>query len=241
MQKTEHTDFSELLDCSECNIRLKSIFCDLHRDDLLKLSDSKRVITVKKGQVIYHEDTFPKYLYCLNEGKIKITQTGLDGKEQILKLVSSGDVLGYRAILCGDKYSTTATAIEDCSICILPVGLFFTLVKENNNVAFKVIQLFSKELKDAEKKIINVTHRPVSERIAQSLLLLKESYGYENDDCTIKITVKREEIASIAGTTRETATRMLLELKEKEIIELAGKRIKILKHTELLKTANVID
>lgn len=241
MQKTNNTGFHEFLDCSECNIRLKSIFCELHNDEIQKLNDSKKVITIKKGQVIYHEDTFPKFLFCLNEGKVKITQRGIDGKEQILNLVSSGDVLGYRAILCGDKYTTTATAIEDSSLCILPVSLFYSLVKENQNIAFKVIQLFSKELKDAERKIISISQRPVIERIAQCLLLLKESFGYENDNSTIKISIKREEIASIAGTTRETATRMLLELKEKEIIELSGKEIKILNHSELLKTANVSD
>lgn len=241
MQKSEIPGFNEQYSCSDCNVRLKSIFCELGKDELQKLNNSKKVLTIKKGQIIYHEDTFPKYLFCLNNGKVKITQMGIDGKEQILNLVSSGDVLGYRAILCGDKYTTTATAIEDCSLCLLPVNLFLSLVKENRNLNFKVIQLFSEELKEAEKKIINLTQRPVAERVAQCLLLLKEIYGYENDSCTIKIIISRNELASIAGTTRETATRMLFDLMKKEIIEIYGKKIKIIKHSELLKTANVLD
>lgn len=241
MQKAEIPLSHEHFDCSECNIRLKSIFCDLHKNDLQKLNDSKKVITVKKGQIIYRENSYPSYLFCINEGKVKITQMGIDGVELILNLVTSGNVLGYRAILCGDKYTTTATAIEDSSLCLLPVELFLSIVKENQNLSFKVIQLFSEELKDAEKKIINLTQRPVVERVAQCLLLLKEIYGYENDKCTIKIVISRNELASIAGTTRETATRMLLELMKKEIIELYEKKIKILKHSELLNIANVID
>lgn len=240
MHKSETLGFNEQFNCNDCNIRLKSIFCELHKDELQKLNNSKKVITIKKGQIIYHEDTFPKYLFCLNNGKVKITQMGIDGKEQILNLLSSGDVLGYRAILCGDQYTTTATAIEDSSICILPIGTFLSLIKENQNIAYKIIQLFSKELKDAEKKIISICQRPVIERIAQCLLLLKESYGYEKDSCTINVIIKRDELASIAGTTRETATRMLLDLKEKEIIELYGKKIKILEHSKLLKTSNVL-
>lgn len=241
MQKEKITGFHEFKECCDCNVRLKSIFCELHKDEIEKLSDSKREIKIKKGQVIYQEDSYPKYLYCLNEGKVKITQMGIDGKEQILNMLSAGDVLGYRAILCGDRYTTTATALEDTSLCCLPVSIFLTLVKENQNVAFKVIHLFSKELKDAEKKILSITQRPVAERIAQSLLLLKESYGYETDRCTIKIIIKRDDLASIACTTRETATRVLFELMKNDIIKLSGKKIKIIKHSELLKTANVID
>jgi len=229
-----------LPECSECNIRMKSIFCELSVNEVQTLNDAKKNIKFKKGQTIYYEDSYPRCLYCINYGMVKITQMGIDGKEQIVHLAHTGDIIGYSAILCGDKYSSTAVAMEDTSLCIIPIDLFFTYVKQNQNVAFKLIHLFSKNLKDAEKKIINIIQRPVKERIAQSLLLLKESYGYESDGRTLKISIKRDELASIAGTTRETATRILLDLKKKKIIELSGKKIIIIKHTELLKIAKVI-
>jgi CRP/FNR family transcriptional regulator len=142
MKKLEVPAFHEACDCSECNNRLRSIFSELSKYEIELIDDSKKVISLKKGQIVYDEETYPKYLYCINQGKIKITQLGIDGKEQILSLASAGDVLGYRAILCGDKYSTTATAIEDSCLCALPINLFLSLIKKNENVAFKILQLF---------------------------------------------------------------------------------------------------
>jgi len=164
---------------------------------------------------------------------------GTDGYEQIMHLAGDGELIGYRAILCGDKYKRTAVAMEDSSVCLIPVDIFLSCVKENQKVAFKVFQLFSKELQDAEKKVIDIAQRPVIERISQSLLLLKESFGVESDGITLKIIIRRDELASIAGTTRETATRILCELNTKQIIRLSGKKIQIINSEELCKSAKI--
>ncbi len=231
----------EYSDCVNCNVRFKSIFCELNTGEVQLLNSARNTIIYKKGQPIFHEGSYPRGLYCVNSGKIKITQIGIDGKEQIVHLAKDADVMGYRAILSGDKYSCSAVAMEDSSLCFIPKDIFFSLVEKNSKVALQVIHLFSKELKEAEKKITNIAQRPVKERIAQCLLLLKECYGFEKDGCTIDIIITREEIANISGTTRETAIRSLFELKEDKVIELFGKKIKILHHNALLKTANVFD
>lgn len=229
------------IECINCNVRFKSIFCDLNADEAQLLDVTKKCIKYKKGETIFHEGTFPRGLYCVYNGKIKVTQIGVDGKEQIVHLAKNSDVMGYRAILGGDKYSCSAVALEDSLLCFIPKDVFFSLVEKNSKVALQVIHLFSKELKDAEKKITSLAQRPVKERVAQSLLLLKECYGFEKDGCTINIGITREEIANITGTTRETAIRILFELKEEKIIDLSGKKIKILRLDALLKTANVFD
>lgn len=235
MQKTAYTD------CVNCNVRSKSIFCELNTGEVQLLNSAKNTIVYKKGTSIFHEGSYPRGLYCVNKGKIKVTQIGIDGKEQIVHLAKDADVMGYRAILSGDKYSCSATAMEDSSLCFIPKDVFFSLVEKNPKLALQVIHLFSKELKETEKKITSISQRPVKERIAQSLLLLKECYGFEKDGCTIDIVITREEIANISSTTRETAIRFLFELKEDKIIELSGKKIKILHHNALLKAANVFD
>ncbi|MBK7160863.1 MAG: Crp/Fnr family transcriptional regulator [Ignavibacteria bacterium] len=229
----------ELNDCSRCNVSLKSIFCELDKSALQTIYESKKNHTFKKGEVIYIENSHPRYLFCINSGKVKITQMGTDGYEQIMHLAGDGELIGYRAILCGDKYKRTAVAMEDSSVCLIPVDIFLSCVKENQKVAFKVFQLFSKELQDAEKKVIDIAQRPVIERISQSLLLLKESFGVESDGITLKIIIRRDELASIAGTTRETATRILCELNTKQIIRLSGKKIQIINSEELCKSAKI--
>jgi len=191
--------------------------------------------------MIFYEDSFPKHLYCITGGKVKLTQTGVDGKEQIVQLACAGDVIGYRAVLCHEKYSGSAIALEQTTACLIPIELFFSYIRDNHKIVNQVIRLFSRELKEAERKLIDITQRTVKERVAHTLLLLKESHGFEIDGCTLRIDMKREELASIAGTTRETATRILKEMKQKGILDLIGKKIKIIRHKELMRTARIFD
>src|SRR5581483_8464996 len=130
-------------------------------------------------------------------------QNGTDGKEHIMHLAKTGDVMGYRAILSGDKYSCSAVAMETSSVCFIPSNYFIGMVEKDARFAFKIIHLFSDELKTAEHSITDMAQKTVKERLAQSILLLKESYGFEPDGCTIDISITREEIASIVGTARE--------------------------------------
>lgn len=230
-----------LHNCINCAVREKSIFCELNATEVQALNASRGTVEYKKGDLIFSEGTTPRGLYCVSNGKIKVSQLGVDGKEQIVHLAKDGDVMGYRAILSGDTYSCTATAIEDSSLCFIPKNIFLAMVEGNSKLALQIVNLFSIELKEAEKKITRTAQRPVKERLAQCLLLLKESYGFEEDGITINVTTTREELANIAGTTRETATRLLYELNNDKIIELCGKKIKIIHLQNLTKEARLFD
>ncbi len=228
-------------ECQFCEARFKSVFCDLNDEDLNLLNLSKGCNTFKKGQLIFNEGGFPHGLFCVNSGKIKIAQSGDEGKEQIVRFAKDGDILGYRTLLSGDKYSCSATALDDTSICFIPKDTFFKLIAKNANLSMEIMKLLAHDLKNAERKITDLAQKPVRERMAEALLFLKETYGYESDNATINVSLSREEIANIAGTARETATRLLSEFKDDGIVELVGKKIKILNHQKLVKTANVFD
>jgi len=228
-------------DCTNCVQGSKSIFCALKTEELELINQSKRCQIFEKGETIFQEAAAPKGIFCIEKGKVKVSQLGLDGKDQILHLAKDGDVMGYRATLSGDIYSCSATAIEQSHICFIPKDVFISLVEKNSKLALQIIHLFSKELKKIETNLTKITQRPVKERIAQSLLLLKNKYGVEADEATINITIKREEIANMAGTTRETATRVLYHLQENNVIELLGKKIKIINFKILINEANILD
>ncbi len=227
--------------CSNCGARPQSVFCELDTIDLQLLESTKHALSVAKGELIFEERSIPRGLYCVSKGKIKITQTGVDGKEQIVHLAKDGDILGYRAILSGDAYSCSARALEAASLCFIPKTTFFLLVEKDAQLALRIMHLFSKELKASEQKITSIAQRPVKERIAQSLLLLRECYGVEADGVTIALAITCEDIANLVSATRETAARLLFELKEDQIIGFVGKKIEIVLHGELLKIANVCD
>lgn len=195
----------------------------------------------KKGQPIFAEGAYPHGVYCINSGKVKVTQTGVDGREHIMHLAKDGDVMGYRAVLSGDKYSCSAVALENSSVCFISTKVFIAMVEKDPKLAFKIIHLFSNELKNAERNITDIAQKSVKERLAQGLLLLKESYGLESDNATLNIIMTREDIASIVGTARETVIRLLFELEREGILALNGKKIKMLDQSKLLRLANVID
>jgi CRP/FNR family transcriptional regulator len=229
------------LDCHHCNSRLKSVFCDLGNEDLETLNNHKLCSSVKKGQVIFNEGFHPHGIYCVNNGKIKVSQMGDAGREHIVRLVKEGDILGYRAILSGEKYSCSAIALDDSSVCFIPREVFLGMVQKDVSLSMSMMRLLSENLRQAETRITEMAQKPVRERLAESILFLKETYGYEEGTQVLNVTMSREELANMTGTATETAIRLLSELKSDGIIELTGKKIGILNHAKLVKTANIFD
>jgi len=227
--------------CETCSARFKSVFCDLPDEEVLQISDSKHCNYYLKGQTIFNEGNHPTGLFCINKGRVKLSQTGFEGKEQIMRLAKDGDVMGYRSLISGEPYSASATVMEESRICIIPKNVFFDLVKKNTLLTGKIMKLLADDLKIAQNKIINLAQKPVIERLAETLIMLKEYYGMKDDESYLNITITREEIANIVGTATETAIRLLSELRKDGILELEGKKIKILKSDALLKLANLYD
>jgi CRP-like cAMP-binding protein len=234
---------SELINkvCALCDSRKHSIFNNLDDEQLSYLNASKSCASYKKGQLIFSEGGLPLGLFCVNSGKVKLSATGFDGKEQILRFVKDGDIMGYRALISNERYHSSAIAIEDCQICIIDKNRLNQLLKDNPQLLFKLIIKISDDLKQAEEQIVSLSQKNVRERMAEALLFFKATYGYEADNATINVILSREEIADYVGTTTESAIRLLSEFNSDKIVELSGKKIKILNLQRLIKTANIFD
>lgn len=226
-------------DCATCGARHKSIFCHLEIEELAAFDEMKSCMSYKKGQVIFNEGGHPLGLFCVNDGKVKLEYTGSDGKEQIVRMAKGGDVLGYRALLSSERYNASAIALDDTDLCFIPKDAFFTVLKTNPGLSLEIIKMLSVELRKAEKSITDLAQKPVRERMAEALLFLKETYGFEEDGQTIDVVLSREDIANLVGTATETAIRLLSEFKKDNIVEPVGKKIKIVDTDKLIKTANV--
>jgi CRP-like cAMP-binding protein len=231
----------QLTSCESCKARIDSVFCRLSEEELTNLSIQKHCNYYSKGQTVFNEGNYPMGLFCINNGKVKIYQSGFEGKEQIIRLAKDSDILGYRALISGEAYSATAVAIEESKICIIQKNVFYELLQQNSNLTSNIMKLLADELKDAEKKITNIAQKPVLERLAETLIMLKEFYGFEEGDNSLNITITREEIANIVGTATETVIRLLSDLRKEGIIVIEGRKIKILKSDALLKIANLYD
>lgn len=231
----------EPVDCQNCKKRFTSVFCRVENDTMESINDEKVCTPYKKGQIIFHEGSRPLGIYCVNRGKIKLVKLGEDGKEQILRLIKPGDLMGYRALLSGDRYSASAVVMEDSGICFIPKELFMGVLQKDGVLSMEIMKLLSDDLRKAETSITHLAQKPVRERLAEALLFIKETYGFEEDGKTIALKITREELANIIGTATETTIRLLSDLKNEGILQLEGKKIAIMNLAKLVKIANIDD
>jgi CRP/FNR family transcriptional regulator len=229
------------VDCNNCVKRFNSVFCKAENDTIDSINDQKVCTPYKRGQNIFLEGMRPQGVYCVNYGKIKVSKLGEDGKEQILRLVKAGDLLGYRSLLAEDKYYASAVAMEDAGVCFIPRELFLGILQKDGVLTMEIMKLLSDDLRKAEQNITHLAQKPVRERLAEALLFIKETYGFEEDGKTIALKITREELANLVGTATETVIRLLAEFKSDSILELEGKKIKIASISKLVKTARLED
>jgi len=226
--------------CNECGARHKSVFCSLNSNQLIELDEHKGCDFYKKGEAIFKEGTYSRGLYCVNRGKIKMSKLGPSGKEQIIRFATQGDVLGYNSMLSRKPLGSTATVLEDAAVCFIPSKQFFALLKEEPNFSLRLLELTAKQWNNASRLITDMAQKTSKQRLAEMLLWLKETFGLDEADC-IDVTLSREEIAGMVGTATEAVIRLLSELKKEKLIDLDGKRIKLLDVHGLVMIADLVD
>ena len=226
--------------CVDCKNE-SNIFCTLSHDEKEKLGSNKVNTFYKKGQTVFYEGNQPRGLFCIYSGKIKLSKASENGKEQIIRLAKKGDILGYRSLFSNDPYQGSAIALEDSFICLLPKDKVFDLLKSNPKMSWKTLLLLSDDLKISENNLTNIALKKVAERIAEALLLLHSTFGFENTTNIIDVRLTRAEIGEIAGTTTETTIRTLAKLKKEGLIILDGKKIRIPNICNLANMAKMFD
>ena len=232
------------LECRNCLVRSSSCFSDLMPEDIEDLEAKKITTVYKKGQTIFYEGMMPTGVYCLNRGKIKIAKRGMDGKEQIVRFVLEGCLLGIRAMMGGRKYSASATTLEESVVCYIDQKTFFKLTTKYPHISHCVMTLICSLLEEAEAKMTSLAQKPVRERLAEALLILDDLFNGEGG-CRVEeeghvISLTREDLANIVGTATETVIRLLSEFKEDKLLETEGRKISLLDKKGLEKVANIL-
>lgn len=216
------------------------LFCSsLSPESVEKLEREKTTIKYKKGQMVYFEGAIPNAVYCLYEGKVKVSKQTPDGKEQIIYLGKSGDIIGTKDLMTSRQYPTSACTLEDSVICAINKNIFLELINENPFLHGKINEHLCKILMQIEGKVINFSQRSVRERVAINILDLEENFGIrKNDEIVIDIPLSREDMASMVGTATETVIRILSEFKKEGMVNFSGKNLTITNITNLRKVAS---
>ncbi len=183
-------------------------------EELKKLSLERRVKHYKKREVIFEEGDYPRYLYFVNSGKVKVFKTNEDGKEYIIDIFMDGDFVGYNDLIRDSKYAEGASALEDTDISLIPREDFLALLHANRDVASQLIKMLANNVTEKEEQLLNLAYHSVRKRVANAILLLSEKEG------DTEINILRDDLARIVGTAKESVIRMLTEFKEDGYIEI---------------------
>jgi CRP-like cAMP-binding protein len=205
----------------------KSVFNVLNEDEKELLKRNISCIIYKKGEVIFTEGDKPTGLIFLAEGKVKIFKEGVGGREQIIRMARPVGFIGYRAFFAEEMHNATAVTIEDSVTCHLDRDTLMQVLKSNLSLSLNLLKSFATELGLSYNRTVTLTQKHIRGRLAESLIFLKDTYGYEKDGSTLKIYLSREDIASLSNMTTSNAIRTLSSFASDSILALDGKKIKI--------------
>lgn len=214
------------------------IFKNLTKEQLVLAGESMLCSFYRRGSIIYNEGSRINGSYIVGGGILKIYKTGFDGKEQIIRFGKTGDLIAFRSVISDELACTTAEVIQDATLCYFPGEILTGFIKTNSEFAMDLMRLTCRELGESNKFLTDIAQKTVRERLAEILLLLMDTFELDEDK-NIQISLTREELANMVGTATESVIRLLSEFKSDNLIELHGRKIRLLNIPKLIKVGNV--
>lgn len=220
--------------CENCIIRQFNSLRAMSKEELKKVSDSKTTKTIKKGQPLFEEGDKLNGVYCVRNGVSKLSKLSANGKDQIVKLATKGEVMGQRSVISEEVTNLSAIAVSDMEVCFIPKESITHTLQSNPNFTLEVLRHMAHDLKEADDVIVNISQKTVKQRIAEAFLYLKNNFG-EDEEGFLALTLSREDISNVVGTATESAIRIISEFKKKGLIRTSGKRIGIKDERKLME------
>jgi CRP-like cAMP-binding protein len=206
----------------------KSIFSSLTPEEKEDLQNHINLSYYKKNEFIFKEGEKPSSFLFLFEGKVIIYKEGVGGREQIIRMTKPLGLIGYRALIAEELHIGTAIALEDSTVGSISQEYLHSKLLKNPNFSLRLIQKLARELGFSNMRTVTLTQKHIRGRLAESLLLLKEKYGWENDGATLKVYLSREDIANLSNMTTSNAIRTLSTFAGEKVIAIDGRKIRIL-------------
>jgi CRP-like cAMP-binding protein len=219
--------------CEQCIVRELSSLKALNKDELIRIAECKTSRTIKKGEPIFEEGDLVNGVYCITSGICKMSKLSANGKDQIVKLIKAGELLGQRSMISDEPANLSAVALEDMEVCFIPKTEILNFFDTNNQFSMNLMKSICGDLKETGDHLVSISQKTVKERLAETLIYLQDSFG-KNPDGSLHIQLSREELAGMIGTATESCIRLLSDFNKLGLIELSGKKI-ILKDIAKLK------
>lgn len=187
----------------------------------------------QKGEYIFEENRHPVKLFCIINGKVKVSRLNETGREQIVRLYGPNEVLGYKSLVMEAPYHASAVAIEDTELGFVAKSAFDRIIDTNPRIARLFMKILCQNLDESENQLVSLASKNIRERVAGALVLLEAKFGL-NEDGTLAISLSREEIAGMIGIATENLSRTLSQFRDEGIIDAMGRKI-VVKDTKALE------
>ena len=199
------------------------------------LSDQYELENYNKKQILYQENKRPRFLYYLVKGKVKGYKIHEDGKEYITDIYSSGDFIGYTALIEDMNYDDSTTIMEESDILQIPREDFQQMIYGDISIAAKFIRIVTQTVKEKEERLLSLAYSSLRKRVAKALVDLNAKFNDDGENRSLEIS--REDLAHYIGTATESLIRTLSDFKSEKLIEIKEGKIRIL---DLNKLKNLL-
>jgi len=222
--------------CEQCIVRKFNSLKALTKDELVRISGCKTSKFIKKGEVIFDEGETLNGVYCIKDGICKLSKLSANGRDQIVKLVVKGDLLGQRSLVVDESANLSAVALNDMEVCFIPKQEIMNDLHKNPEFSLDVLQQMAYDLRESDDIIVNMAQKSVKQRLAEILIYIHDHFGVDSNNY-FNVLLSREDYANVVGTATESAIRILSQFKKEGLISTSGKHIRIedmegLKHVE---------
>lgn len=213
------------MECSNCP-NAECLIKKHCKDDIAQqFLERKSTILCRKTQNIIIEGSPIHSLYFVQKGKVKVLNTGINGREQILRIARDGEMIGQRGFNSSQQYPIGAIAIEDSTVCSFSTSVMKEMLQKVPGLSYDFMIFYAEELNRSETKVRMFAHMTVREKVIDALLYMNRKFGHK--DGFLRIKLSRKEIADFAGTTEEQVIRVISALKKEKLLQATGKKIGI--------------
>lgn len=214
--------------CLTCNVQaciMKKIGSAALMAEILPF---RHTFEYRRGTRLYREGQEPTGVHFIRTGLVKLEKQGPHGRTMILKMAGAGQALGHQCIEPGDLHSSTAVTIEDSRFCFVGIDAFRKALGQSESFRTELRRMILMETRDLETKLALMTYRQVRENVVDALLYIAKRYDYTPGGNGIRINVDRQEMADMAGTTKEQVSKTLAELMQRGLIRCRAKHFKFI-------------
>ena len=219
----------EIVDnCQTCRLKREECFCNLSPAALRSFSAISHQTTFPAEATLFVEGQASRGVFLLCSGKVKLSTSSRDGKILILKMAGPGEMLGLSAVISGTDYELTAETAMPCQVNFVQRESFLDLLGKHGEAGLRSAQALSREFQSAYRDIHDlILARSSAGKLAKLLLSWTPPSAANTKEIRVRSGLTHEEMAQMIGASRETVTRLLSDLRKKQLIRLEGSTLVI--------------